>query len=224
MSDSLWPHRLLPTRLFCPWNFPGKNTGVGCHLLLQGNFWTQGLNWCLFCLLHWQMYPLPLRHLGNLIYYTYCLLFFSSRVPWCVPSPCNSAHWPKVVLSRCCWLAECSAYCLNFPSFLDAPMLTGTENPSCHCLKAECQSVLSTTRTLWTRLMKEKHWKKQNKTKKQHSPILPLVSLGRRPALSGPFLPSLLSSPVLFSFMPWASLLWLLSPLWAFLCLSGKVR
>ena len=30
MSDSLWPHGLYPTRLLCPWNFPGKNTGVPC--------------------------------------------------------------------------------------------------------------------------------------------------------------------------------------------------
>ena len=33
-----------PTGLFCPWNFPGKNTGVGCHSLLQGIFPTEGLN------------------------------------------------------------------------------------------------------------------------------------------------------------------------------------
>jgi len=39
----LRPHSLWPTRL-CPWNFPGKNTGVGCHFLLQGVFLTQGLN------------------------------------------------------------------------------------------------------------------------------------------------------------------------------------
>ena len=31
MSNSLWPHRLQPTRLLCPWDFPGKSTGVGCH-------------------------------------------------------------------------------------------------------------------------------------------------------------------------------------------------
>ena len=43
-SDSLWPHGLHPTRLLCPWGFPGKNTGVGCHFLLQGIFPTQGLN------------------------------------------------------------------------------------------------------------------------------------------------------------------------------------
>ena len=44
MSDSLWPHRLHPTRLLCPWNSPGKNTGVGSHSLLQGSFPIQGLN------------------------------------------------------------------------------------------------------------------------------------------------------------------------------------
>ena len=32
----LRPHGLEPTRLLCPWDFPGKNTGVGCHFLLQG--------------------------------------------------------------------------------------------------------------------------------------------------------------------------------------------
>ena len=40
----LQPHGLWPARLFCPWNFPGRNIGVGCHFLLQGIFLTQGLN------------------------------------------------------------------------------------------------------------------------------------------------------------------------------------
>ena len=35
MSDSVWPHRRQPTRLRHPWDSPGKNTGVGCHFLLQ---------------------------------------------------------------------------------------------------------------------------------------------------------------------------------------------
>ena len=35
MSDSVRPQRWQPTRLFCPWDSPGKNTGVGCHFLLQ---------------------------------------------------------------------------------------------------------------------------------------------------------------------------------------------
>ena len=35
MPDSVRPHRRQPTRLLCPWDSPGKNTGVGCHFLLQ---------------------------------------------------------------------------------------------------------------------------------------------------------------------------------------------
>ena len=35
MSDSVRPHRWKPTRLPRPWDSPGKNTGVGCHFLLQ---------------------------------------------------------------------------------------------------------------------------------------------------------------------------------------------
>ena len=35
MSDSVRPHRRQPTRLLCPWDSPGKNTGVGCYFLLQ---------------------------------------------------------------------------------------------------------------------------------------------------------------------------------------------
>ena len=35
MSDSVRPHRQQPTRLRCSWDSPGKNTGVGCHFLLQ---------------------------------------------------------------------------------------------------------------------------------------------------------------------------------------------
>ena len=40
VSDSL--HGPEPARLLCPWNFPGKNIGVGSHFLLQGIFLTQG--------------------------------------------------------------------------------------------------------------------------------------------------------------------------------------
>ena len=35
MSDSVWPQRWQPTRLPHPWDSPGKNTGMGCHFLLQ---------------------------------------------------------------------------------------------------------------------------------------------------------------------------------------------
>ena len=52
------------TRTFCPWNFPGKNTGVSCQLLLQGIFLTQGSSLHHLWLLHWQVDCLPLSHLG----------------------------------------------------------------------------------------------------------------------------------------------------------------
>ena len=60
ISYSLQLHGLQPTRLLCPWDFPGVNTGVGCHFLVQGIFLTQGSDLCLLCLLHWQADFLPL--------------------------------------------------------------------------------------------------------------------------------------------------------------------
>ena len=64
VSDSLRPHGLQPTRLLCPWDFPGKDTGVGCHYLLQGIFPTQGSN---LSLLHCReiLYHLSHRHRGS---------------------------------------------------------------------------------------------------------------------------------------------------------------
>ena len=53
-----------PARLLCPWDFPGKNTGVGCHFLLQGIFQIHGSN---PCLLHWQADSLPLSHMESQI-------------------------------------------------------------------------------------------------------------------------------------------------------------
>ena len=68
MSNSLQPHGLEPARLRCPWNFLGKNTGVGCHFLFQGIFLTQESNSCLLCLLHWQADSLPLCDLASRIF------------------------------------------------------------------------------------------------------------------------------------------------------------
>ena len=44
MSDFLPPCELQPARLPCPWDFPGKNNGVGCHFLIQGIFSNHGSN------------------------------------------------------------------------------------------------------------------------------------------------------------------------------------
>ena len=52
MSDSLQPHGLQPARLLCPWDSPGKNTGLDCHSLLQRIFPTQGWNSHLLGVLH----------------------------------------------------------------------------------------------------------------------------------------------------------------------------
>ena len=73
-SDSLWPHVLEPSRLLCLWDFPGKNTGVSSHFLLQGIFPTQRSN---SRLLHWQADSLPLSH----------------QVKW--NKPCHK--WTKIV-------------------------------------------------------------------------------------------------------------------------------
>ena len=58
MSNSLWPHRLSPVRLLCPWDYPGKNIGVSCHFCLQGSSWSR--DWtcvsCIFCTGRWILY------------------------------------------------------------------------------------------------------------------------------------------------------------------------
>ena len=61
----LQPHGLKPASFLCPWDSPGRNTGVGYHFLLQGVFPTQGLN-----LLHWQEDSLPLSHQGTIRQHT----------------------------------------------------------------------------------------------------------------------------------------------------------
>ena len=55
----LQPHGLWPSRLLCPWDCPGQNTGVGCHFLLEGIILAQGSNpsllhcrWILYWLSH----------------------------------------------------------------------------------------------------------------------------------------------------------------------------
>ena len=61
--------RTLACQFLCPWDSPGKNTGMGCHFLLQGIFPTQGSEPCLFYLQHWQAGSLPLAPPGPLNWY-----------------------------------------------------------------------------------------------------------------------------------------------------------
>ena len=59
VPDSLRPRGLQTARFLCPWDFPGKNTGVDCDFLLHGIFPTQGRNLYLLLLLHRQADSLP---------------------------------------------------------------------------------------------------------------------------------------------------------------------
>ena len=84
---------------FCPWDSPGKNSGVGC--LLQGIFPTQGSNQSL---LHWQANSLPPEPRGNSIRYKGMLLLLLSRfsrVRLCA-TPQTAAHQapPSLGFSR----------------------------------------------------------------------------------------------------------------------------
>ena len=62
VSDSLLDYSLPGS---CPWNFPGKQTEVGCHFLLQGIFLTQGPKLCLLCLLQCRWILYLLSHQGS---------------------------------------------------------------------------------------------------------------------------------------------------------------
>ena len=73
-------------RLLCPWDFPGKNPGVGFHFLLQCIFPAQGLN---LHLLHWQEDSLPLSLLGTSCVYAY--------IPSLLPLPPRSIPSLQVI-------------------------------------------------------------------------------------------------------------------------------
>ena len=136
-----------PTRLLCPWDFPGKNTGVGCHFLLQGIFLTQGSNPRLLHLLHWQVDSLPLNHMGSPAYIKVCIRWlFSSiyRRAWChkieylelspvwISLDCGGGEETPVSLSLS---ALHTSYCLNhFPTYWF----------STHCFAFSCWSSLHT--------------------------------------------------------------------------------
>ena len=76
VSDSLQHHGLQPARLLCPWDFSGKNTGVGCHFLLQGIFPTQGSN---LGFLHCRHILYHLSHQGS----PFLIIFFYEQYNYC---------------------------------------------------------------------------------------------------------------------------------------------
>ena len=91
MSNSLQPHGLKHSRLFCPWGSPGKNTGVGSYSVCRETFPTQGLN---PGLLHWRQIVYHLSHQGSplvqwlfvdgegCLFLHYCCFFSALRNQW----------------------------------------------------------------------------------------------------------------------------------------------
>ena len=116
VSDSLRLHGLQPARLLCPWNFPGKNIGVGCYSLLHGIFPPQGSN---LHLQHWQKDSLPLSHQGRLILSLGLSVSLFPKVTIILTpntaqfSPCfrTSCKWNHIVPTRQC-LVPFIQYCL----------------------------------------------------------------------------------------------------------------
>ena len=82
----------------CPWDFPGKHTGVGCHILFQ-IFPTQGLNLHLLHLLHWQAGSSSLVPPGKpvIVVYSYIYLY---------PSICLPIYLPVIHLVKA-WIPAC---------------------------------------------------------------------------------------------------------------------
>ena len=86
MSDSLRPHGLEPAKFLCPWDFPGRNTGVGCHFILQGIFLESNL--IFLWLLHSQAASFQLSHLQ------FISVQLLSRVQLCDPMHCSTPGLP----------------------------------------------------------------------------------------------------------------------------------
>ena len=95
------------TRLLCPWDFPGKSTGVGFHFLLQGIFLTQASN---PGLLHCRQTLYPLSHQGSLVSMTYSLKYLFIWLYWVLVVACGiqfpdqesnlgPLHWEHGVLA-----------------------------------------------------------------------------------------------------------------------------
>ena len=115
-----WPEvlkaPLKSSRLLCPWDSPGKSTGVGCHFLFQGIFLIQGLN---PCLLHWQVDSLPLSHLGNPGKGDYIANFVSS-----VCSSFPSSYFPSLFIHMIGFLKLnifCVLFCIKYKYVISNP-------------------------------------------------------------------------------------------------------
>ena len=76
VSNSTRPYGLQPTRLLCPWDSPGKNTGVSWRSSSRGSSWPGDRIGVSLCLLHWQEGSLPLLPPGKPLWSYHSPLFF----------------------------------------------------------------------------------------------------------------------------------------------------
>ena len=111
-------------RPLCPWHFPGKNTGVGCHFLLPGIFPTQGSNPRFLHLLHWQADSLtvvPPKSVIQLSMDIY-LFFFKILFPYRLSQ--NTEQISQCYTLGPCWLSIIHVVCVHVhPKLLIYPYL-----------------------------------------------------------------------------------------------------
>ena len=114
MSYSLHLHALQPARVLCPWNSPGKNTGVGCRSLLQGIFPTQGLKSVLLHCRQWQnhVYRIMLM-LSNDSKYLFFKIFIKKKL-W----ERKKKNTSQDVNSGSFWIVDILVFLLSFNSYL----------------------------------------------------------------------------------------------------------
>ena len=130
VSDSVRPSRLL-----CPWDSPGKNTGVGYHALLQGIFPTQGSNPSLLYLLHWQAGSFPLVPCGKPLGESMSVqMLYPQRVPQTQASSVTLPAFslPLYLGSYCTSFSFCFTACSSDFHFL-SPNLYRLILPSLTC-------------------------------------------------------------------------------------------
>ena len=118
MSNSLLPHGMWPSSLLCPWDFPCKNTGVGCHFLLQ-KVWYWSIKWQMY-----QCYIVSSVTQSCLILWLHGLQL--TRLPCPSPTPevysnsCPSSRWCHPTISSS--VAPFSSCLQSFPESGSFPM------------------------------------------------------------------------------------------------------
>ena len=156
------PHGLQPARLLSLWDFPGKNTRVGCHFLLQGIFLTQGFNLCLlhcrWILYHWATGVLKIHsgvdegvwhvwfsHSGDDVGQCCLWLWAACGSPGSISQGFNLNvvyTWPLIFFTKSCQSNGISSTCQASPP---SPHPGGQQQEEWPCWQSTAESVLPGT-------------------------------------------------------------------------------